>query len=453
MNKRTEQFLNEVCGSIRCKSIHNEIREELKLHIEELTEEYISQGMTGDEAERRAVAEMGNAGEIGQKLNEQHKPQTEWGIILLTAVIAVFGIMTMYVSSRFERPVSFSSCMIHVGLGAAALTAMYFMDHTRLKKHPFLWFGGGAFLVMCCVCFGINMNGARRTLRIAGMNILTPEIASVMFIIAFCGFLEKYRCKGFMGIGKLIMWAVLSLPLFALMPSLATMLLLFVTYSVLLLRAVVSGHFGGNHKSQLISLLSFGGIFAVLLMIWLFIHHPLLPKRLTAFINFGNSDPLGAGYIYATADKIRQSLNFVGQSNALSNGSIDRIMPGITSEFALLNFASHFGIAALIALILAIAALIVRMFITVSKIRDPFGYYLSLGACMMLTLQFVLNIIMNFGLAPSLNISLPFISYGGTGYITSMIYVGFIISAWRKNRMPLHTERVIDSKAVTSEQA
>ena len=87
-----------------------------------------------------------------------------------------------------------------------------------------------------------------------------------------------------------------------------------------------------------------------------------------------------------------------------------------------------------------------KMFITSNKIKNSFGFYLSLVSCVMLTVQFVINVLINFGLCPYIDVSLPFISYGGTNYLTNMIYVGLILSVWRKNNILPRTQRNFSTK-------
>lgn len=109
MSRVIDGFINDVCSYIKYKGVHKEVKDELSLHIDELKDSYISKGLSEEDAEKKAIADMGNAAEIGEKLNKQHKPQTEWSLIILTAIISIFGILVMYVSSNFEtRPVSFS---------------------------------------------------------------------------------------------------------------------------------------------------------------------------------------------------------------------------------------------------------------------------------------------------------------------------------------------------------
>lgn len=447
MSKILDSFLCDVCSHIQYKGIHSEVKEELSQHIEELKESYIGEGLSEDEAMKKAVFDMGSASEIGQKLNKQHKPQTEWSLILLTALVSVFGILVMYVSRGFEnQPVSFGRHILYVVLGAAVLAGMYFVDYTKLKKHPGLLFSAAVFLLVFCVFFGTEYNGARRWIRIGSVGITVNAIAGILLVTAFCGFVEKYRGEGFIGIVKLMLWGLGSVVLFMVQPSLSMVFILFVAYAVVLLRAISLNHFEGNKKVQMISLLSLGGISALSAFLYLLFESPGRMERMLLFWNNGASDLAGGGWIYAMADKLLKASNLIGKATPLSEGSIDWVLPSITTDFALVNVINSFGWVAGIALMLIIAVFIARMFMASNRVKNSFGFYLSLISCVMLTVQFVTSVLMNLGCCPYMDVSLPFISYGGTNYIANMIYVGLILSVWRKNNLLPKPQRNIRSK-------
>ena len=58
------------------------------------------------------------------------------------------------------------------------------------------------------------------------------------------------------------------------------------------------------------------------------------------------------------------------------------------------------------------------------KIKDDFGIYFVLGAVSLIFLQMFINIGMNIGLLPVVGLPLPFVSYGGSAMISSLIMVG-----------------------------
>ena len=92
-------------------------------------------------------------------------------------------------------------------------------------------------------------------------------------------------------------------------------------------------------------------------------------------------------------------------------------------------------IMAFAALLIAAAAVvfIIRIFMSAFKIKNRYGFALSICACTMLAAQFVIGILVNLGLIPVVSAGIPFISYGGTGYVTNMILTGIILSVWRRN--------------------
>lgn len=446
MSRVIDGFINDVCSYIKYKGVHKEVKDELSLHIDELKDSYISKGLSEEDAEKKAIADMGNAAEIGEKLNKQHKPQTEWSLIILTAIISIFGILVMYVSSNFEtRPVSFSKHILHVCVGVAALIGIYFTDYIKLKKHPVMLYSAAVLLLVLCVFFGTAYAGVKRWLVVGGFAISVNSVAGILFVSSFCGFLEKYQGEGFMGIVKLMLWGIGSMMLFVIQPSMSMVFMLFIAYAVLIIRAISLNHFDGNKKIQMISILSLSGISA-LMSLGVLISNPHRLQRLLSFWYKGANDPTGSGWIFAMADKVLKSSNLFGKGTPLAEGSIDWVIPEITTDFALLNLINNFGWLVGTVLVAIIAIFIVKMFITSNKIKNSFGFYLSLVSCVMLTVQFVINVLINLGLCPYIDVSLPFISYGGTNYLTNMIYVGLILSVWRKNNILPRTQRNINTK-------
>ncbi len=150
----------------------------------------------------------------------------------------------------------------------------------------------------------------------------------------------------------------------------------------------------------------------------------------------GKSDPLGSGWQQIMADKWLAVSTLFGKTTEKVNGyNIDKGMPGITTDYVLINIIATLGWVVGIVLVLVIALFIGRMFMTTKKIKNDYGFYLSLGACTILSVQFTISVLVNFNLFPVTSVSLPFISYGGVGYIISMALVGIILSVWRRNNL------------------
>jgi cell division protein FtsW len=88
--------------------------------------------------------------------------------------------------------------------------------------------------------------------------------------------------------------------------------------------------------------------------------------------------------------------------------------------------------------ILVITISYIILFYNVIKIslctKDLFGKYLSFGLIIELVLQTLLNILVVVGLIPVTGVTLPFLSYGGSSLLVSMISIGIILNISKSNK-------------------
>jgi len=436
LDKKVKAFLDEVCIYINCKAVHKDIREELLEHINELTKENVNHGYDEKEALDMAICAMGNTEEIGVRLNRQHKPRMEWSILILTVAIAVIGAIVMYTSSQFTSGVTidFSTYILIAAIGVGTMVAFYYFDYTKLKNLSAALYFSGILLLVATLFIGTSVNGVRRWIPIGPFSVAIPEVASLLFLIAFVGFLEKYRGKGAVHIIKILFTCMISVFLIMLLPSLATAFMLFIVYAAGIITAVIRNHFGGNKKMQYISLLTGGGVAASLLL-YRVIANPYLLMRLNIFTEKSQ------GYQEGIADNWLTLSNWFGKMS-YSGESLNMVMPNITGEYILINVIATFGWAVGVALVLLIGAFIIRSFLIASKIKNDYGFYLSFSACMILSAQFLINILMNFNLFPLTAVNMPFVSYGGIEYVVNMAFVGIILSVWRRDNLISHSDVV-----------
>ena len=67
--------------------------------------------------------------------------------------------------------------------------------------------------------------------------------------------------------------------------------------------------------------------------------------------------------------------------------------------------------------------------------NDDFAIYFVLGVAGLIFIEMFINIGMNIGLLPVVGISLPFLSYGGSAIISSLMMVGVIESIIIRSRI------------------
>lgn len=150
-------------------------------------------------------------------------------------------------------------------------------------------------------------------------------------------------------------------------------------------------------------------------------------RRILTFLD-PDRDPLGAGY-HVIQSKIAIGSGMIsgkgflkGTQNALA------FLPEQHTDFIFSVLAEEWGfIGAFILLCLFLIFIIWGLNIAY-RCREPFGTIIAVGVTAMIFWQVFINIAMTMGLMPIVGVTLPFISYGGSSVITTMICVGLLLN-------------------------
>lgn len=430
MNKNIEKYLSGVCSFIKYKGVHNEIREELQSHIEEIAQFNISKGMDEDDAYNDAVSRMGSCEEVGRKMNALHKPRMNWFVFTIVMMLILTGLIMAYISSRFEyQSVSMAHCLFYYAIGAAIFISAYFFDYRKLCK-CYLWlYALAAALIAFSFISPVYVNGIRY-INIAGLLTMPlSSVLSLLFVIAFPGVIYanlSAKTRGF--ITTLIIGIVSSAVLLPI--SRGSCAIVSIIQLTMILTAIKKHQFVEKKRQCAFILL---GICAAAFIIQAVPHYESIYNTAELILSRGQSDPLNSGYLMTQTESILSAARPFGQVINVSGLSIDQILPELNSDYVLINLIAHFGVVPCIAVIAAAVLLIAKLIAMLPKIKNSYGFYLSLSACLFLTCQFISGILTSFNLIPKISIAFPFISWGGTGLIMNMLLTGIILSVWRRN--------------------
>jgi cell division protein FtsW len=103
-------------------------------------------------------------------------------------------------------------------------------------------------------------------------------------------------------------------------------------------------------------------------------------------------------------------------------------LPESHTDFIFAIIGEELGVVASISVVLLFGVLFgCGMFIAL-RTTDLFGKLLALGITLMITLQASLNMAVVTGLVPTKGLPLPFISYGGSSIVITMIMVGILVN-------------------------
>ncbi len=149
-------------------------------------------------------------------------------------------------------------------------------------------------------------------------------------------------------------------------------------------------------------------------------------ERLTSFIH-PEDDPLGSGYQYIQAKKVVGSgqLGGMGILQLLQSGNEE--LPEQHTDFIFAVIAHQWGFAGASLLLILYFLLFYQLVHWAMTTPDLFASFFISGIVTMWAFQIFVNIGMNIGLSPITGLTLPFISYGGSSFITNMIACGFVL--------------------------
>jgi cell division protein FtsW len=172
--------------------------------------------------------------------------------------------------------------------------------------------------------------------------------------------------------------------------------------------------------------LMFLGAFFIPLGAWLIMHKGYRMARMTAFLDPWK-DPDNTGF------QLIQSLLSFGLGGVTGQGIGDGMqklfyLPEPHTDFILAVIAEESGFIGVTLVIVMFIFFLLRGFMIAFRAPDLFGTLLAAGLTMLIAMQAFINIAGVMGLIPLKGLALPFLSYGGTSFVMSMLVVGILLN-------------------------
>ena len=435
-----KEFLNTVCEQIKYKPIRNSIAEELENHIEESKENYIQDGLKEKEAEEKAIIQMGDAKEIGKRLNKIHKPKLDWKLLIILIVLLGFGFLVAFtrasnivVTDGYDFIAKYISFLI---MGSILSIFIYFIDYTKIIKYSNIFYIIATAMDVYSALFGIRVNGLPY-INISQLSAFSPVIITIpLYIIAFVGFLnsEKQNKKNVtifnkninLKLVKIITLSIISIIILANIPSITSALILGLIY--LIIGTVKLIQIKQNRKRNLLILWGIPIILGTILLLSVIIETPYIVNRFVAVYN-PESQAENYGWFALNRKLIINSAQTFGEADDTSN-ALEQIDEDV--NYAFISILAHYGWVVSIGIVIAVLALSIKLIINSIKIKEINGKLLIIGISSMFILQSIFNILMNLNLIIEANFNLPFVSYGGLNLIVNMMCLALILAIYRR---------------------
>lgn len=361
--------------------------------------------------------------------------QGQYDKLLLTVVVALIlaGIVMVYSASSVVALRKYGDAAYFMKrqilwsvIGFALMAIVMRTDHRAFGARKAAL--GILFVVLLMLAatlfpaFGSAINGARRWLRIGGLTFQPTELAKFALVVYISYYLAKKgeRIRDFgNGLAPPLVITGVFLGLIALQPDFGAAVTLAGVVGILLF-------IGGANVLHL------GGLaFASLPFVYLAVAgRAYRARRVFAFLDPWSA-PDGAGF------QIIQSFLAFGGGGVFGRGLGEGrqkllFLPEPHSDFIYSVIGEELGLIGALAVLVLFCVILWRGVRIALRAGEPFSRSLAVGITALVCLQAAVNMAVVTGLVPTKGLALPFVSYGGSSLVISMIEVGVLLNISRE---------------------
>ncbi|MBR3049341.1 MAG: stage V sporulation protein E [Bacilli bacterium] len=353
-------------------------------------------------------------------------------LFLSVILISIFGLIMIYSASSIWANYKFHDSFHYLKYQFIFLIlGIIIMKFISKIDYKFYYKNSNKILLICFILLilvlipgiGSIRNGSRSWFGIGPLGVQPSEAAKLGMIIFTSKYLtnsNKFLKSYKKGVFPILGILLILFGLIMLQPDLGTGVILVLSIILLLFIAGVNMKF------------FFGiGIIGLIGIILLIIIAPYRMDRITSFIDPWN-DPLGTGF------QIIQSLYAIGPGGLLGNGFGNSIqkqfyLPEPQTDFIFSIISEEFGVVGCFIIVGLFSLILYRGIKIALNTKDSFSKYLAFGLIFQIIFQTLMNLMVVIGLIPVTGVTLPFISYGGSSLLISMVSMGILLNISRNN--------------------
>jgi cell division protein FtsW (lipid II flippase) len=347
-----------------------------------------------------------------------------WSIIAASFLLVGLGWIGI---ARVEELTEGSGRFLHqqMAYSVIAVAVMFLattFNYRVLERFSYVLFLLSIMLLVA-VYFCPAINGAHRWIRVGPLGVQPSDLAKLTFILALARYLmyrDNYR--RLRGLVAPLILTLLPVLLILREPDLGTSLVLLPVFFVMLFAA-------GAKRSDLASVALIGLL--VLPVLWTEMSVDQ-KSRITALFDQPPPDrrPSDDAYQLHQAKRMR-ALGGTWGSLLAGQPSEDRAayyLPEARSDFIFCVLGERLGLPGMALTLSLFAMIVARGLAIAAETREPFGRLLATGVAALFGVEVIINTGMNVGLLPITGLSLPLVSYGGSGLLAHATAIGLLIN-------------------------
>jgi cell division protein FtsW len=277
------------------------------------------------------------------------------------------------------------------------------------------------FLVVLTLFIGTEIKGAKRWLSLAAFSLQPSEFLkpSIGVLTAWL-IAEQYRDREFPGIALSCASMLMVIPLLLAQPDVGMSFVLSMTW---IGQLFISG----------LSLFTIGAfiIAAIGASVGLYFSLPHFAERIDKFFVKGD--------IGTDLYQVQKSLEAFKSGGLFGKGPgegiVKTLVPDAHSDFVFSVIGEEFGFVLCIAIIILFVIILVRPLTKIINSSSIFVFSAVFGVVFQMAMQILINLATALNLIPTKGMTLPFISYGGSSFLSSAISVGILLALTKKNSL------------------
>ena len=374
----------------------------------------------------------------GAAVAERRRNRPDWILFGTMVLLAVFGLIMIYSATRATGVVSMERQMIFVAAGIIVFLLASLVDYREYRHlSPYLY--GVVIVLLVAVFFFPERNGARRWIDLPFFDLQPAEVAKVIVVLALASVLAPHTRDddrpglSWVKVGLVLGAVAIPSVLIYKQPDLGTMLVFVFVMMAMLFAA-------GSSWRQLITLTVTGA----LATIFMFQTDRIATYQLDRIrVLFEPSiDPQGIGY------NLLQSKLAIGSGQLFGRGLFQgtqtnfQYVPEQETDFIFTAVAEQLGFVGGLLVLAAFLILIWRLLVIAANARDKFGALIATGIAATFMFHVFINVGMTMGITPVTGLPLPFLSLGGSSFLSMTFALGIANSVWLR-RSPVPGENYV----------
>ena len=368
-----------------------------------------------------------------RKCDKMKKKKFDLVLFIAVIILIAFGLIMIYSASSIWAEYKFNDSFKYVKQqGLFIIIGILLMIGISKIDYKLYYKKTNHILLVCLLLLilvlipgiGSVRNGSRSWFGIGSFGIQPSEFAKLGLIIFTAKYLSnnnKFLKSITKGVFPILIVLFTIFGLIMLQPDFGTGMIIVVSILAMLFIAGVNVKF----------FIGLGAI-GVVGIVGLIMIAPYRMDRITSFIDPWK-DPLGTGF------QIIQSLYAIGPGGLLGQGFLNSrqkqfYLPEPQTDFIFSIISEEFGVLGVIIVCGLFLIVLSRGIKIALNAKDDFSKYLAFGMIFQIIVQTIMNLMVVIGLIPVTGVTLPFLSYGGSSLLITLISIGILLNISRYNK-------------------